>query len=167
MAETINIITDYSDRQVDLEMFRAPDRPVNLWRVQLKMNVKGGPRRVTAIQKLIQRYANLLMQTIDSIKFDPDSGSSLFSDLQIGGTYTAEQCLHSFVFANAQVLTQLRTEDANPDYGTPQTDEMVKDAVLLELENLRNSGTLIIKVQIITLDDTIVTFAIPLGPPDS
>lgn len=167
MAETINTITDYDGRQVDLEMFRAPDKPTTLWRVAMKMNVDGGPRRITAIQKLVQRYANLLLQTIDSIQFDQDAGSSLFNDLQIGGTYTGEQCLHSFVFANAQVLTQLRTEDANPDYGTPQTDEMIKDAILLELENLRNSGTLIIKVQIITLDDTVVTFAVPLGPPDS
>jgi hypothetical protein len=166
MAQTINVTTDYTGRQIDLEMFRAPDKPVNLWRIQLKMNVNGGPRRVTAIQKLVQRYANLLMQTIDSIHFDQDAGSSLFNDLQIGGTYTAEQCLHSFVFANAQVLTQLRTEDANPDYGTPVTDEMIKDAILLELENLRNSGTLIIKVQLVTLEDDVVTFAVPLGPPD-
>ena len=166
MADTINITADYTGRQVDLEMFRAPDKPVSLWRVVLKMNVNGGPRRITAIQKLVQRYANLLMQTLDSIHFDPDAGSSLFSDLQIGATYTAEQCLHSFVFANAQVLTQLRTEDADPTYGTPHTDEMIKDATLLQLENMRSSGTLRIRVQISTLDDTVVTFAIPLGPPD-
>jgi hypothetical protein len=164
MAEVITITTDYSDRQVDLEMFRAPDFPTSLWRVQLKMNVGGGPRRITAIQKLVQRYANLLMQVIDTIHFDADSGSSLFKDLQIGGTYTAEQCLHSFVFANAQVVSQLRTEDANPDYGTPYEDEMIEEAKLLELANDAVRGHLIIRVQLITLSGDVVTFAIPLGP---
>jgi hypothetical protein len=164
VAETITVTEDYTGRQVDLEMFRAPNLPTNLWRVAFRMNVAGGPRRITAIQKLVQRYANLLLQTVDSIHFDPDSGSSLLKDLQIGGTYTAEQCLHSFVFANAQVLTQLRTEDSNPDYGTPLSDEMIKDATLLELEVLETSGILRIKVQLTTLSGNSITFAVPLGP---
>jgi hypothetical protein len=128
------------------------------------MNVNGGPRRVTAVQKLVQRYANLMIQTGGSIHFDRDAGSSLFNDLQIGGTYTSEQCLHSFVFANAQVVTQLRTEDADPDYGTPSEDEMIKEAKLLSLDNDSILGTLIIKVELITMSGSSVTFAVPLGP---
>lgn len=164
MANTVTVTTDYTGRQVDLEMFRAPDTPVNLWRLRLVMNVNGGPRRITAVQKLVQRYANLLIQTVDSIHFDPDSGSSLFNDLQIGGTYTAEQCLHSFVFANAQVVTQLRAEDANPAYGTPQEDEMINQAKILQLDNMSIPGTLLIRVELVTMSGASVTFAVPLSP---
>jgi hypothetical protein len=161
MAELINTTDDYTGRQVDLEMFRSPERPVSIWPVQMKMNINGGPRRVTAIQKLVQRYANLLLQTVGSIQFDTDAGSSLFKDLQIGSPYTAAQCLHSFTFANAQVVSQLQTEDANPTYGTPVEDEMINDAILLDLEKV--TDTLRIRVQITTLSGNIVTFTIPMG----
>lgn len=164
MAEVITVTDDYTGRQVDLEMFRAPDKPASTWRLAFRMNVDGGPRRITAVQKLVQRYANLLVQTVGSIHFDPEAGSSLFNDLQIGGTYTSEQCLHSFVFASAQVVMQLRTEDANQAYGVPYKDEMIAQATLLTLENDRELGTLSIKVQLVTLAGTAVTFAVPLGP---
>lgn len=162
MAEQIRTTTDYSGRQVDLEMFRAPERPVALWPVQLKMDIRGGPRRVTAIQKLVQRYANLLMHTVGTIQFDQDAGSTLFRDLVIGSPYSEAQCLHGFTFANAQVVDQLRAEDANPIYGEPSTDEMIKDAILLELDK---TGTVLrIKVQITTLSGDVVTFAVPMSP---
>lgn len=164
MSKVYTLVTDYTGRQVDLEAFLAPSRPTHDVRVILGMRLTETPRRLAGIEKLVQRYVNLLMSPTGDIHYDPNSGSSLLLAVQIGGSYTAEQLLHSFVFANAEVINQLRSDDANPDYGAPTDDEMIADARIVQAEPDYQTGRVRVTVRLVTRSGDQLDFVVPLGP---
>ena len=155
--------TDYTGRQVDLAGFHAPALPQGQYRIQLNLATDGVTQQVAGIQKLVQRYVNLLLTVKGGVVFDPIDGSTFLQDIHLGGTYTAEQLLHSFVFANAGVLALLRSEDADPTYGTPAPDEMIADARILSSAFDNTTGTLNIKVRITSRAGDNITFVVPVS----
>jgi hypothetical protein len=161
MAYTITY--DYTDRQIDLQAFRGNQRPVGQFRIELSLTKDGVSQQVAGIQKLVQRYVNLLLTRAGDVHFDQGSGSSFFVDICIGGVYTAEQLLHSFVFANAGVIAQLQAEDANPDYGPTQQDEMIADARLLSSFFDNAAGLLNLRIWLRSRTGDSVTFVVPVG----
>lgn len=155
--------TDYTGRQVDLAAFHAPAQPLGQFRVNLSLSTNGVTQQVAGIQKLVQRYVNLILTPLGAVVFDPIDGSSFLHDIHLGGTYTAEQLLHSFVFANAGVITLIQSEDADPTYGTPPADEMLADAKILSSSFDYTRGTLNIRVQLTTRTGDNITFVVPLS----
>ena len=164
MSKVYTVTRDYTGRQVDLEAFLAPSLPTRDVRVVLGMRLTKTPRRLAGIEKLVQRYVNLLLSPSGAIHNDPDSGSLLLRDIQLGGTYTAEQLLHSFIFANSEVINQLRSDDADPDYGASADDEMIADARIVQATPDYQTGRLRVTIRLVTRSGDQVTFVVPLGP---
>jgi hypothetical protein len=157
------VTTDYTGRQIDLQAFRGSQRPLGQFRIELSLTKDGRSQQVAGIQKLAQRYVNILLTRAGDIHFDQGNGSSFFVDIRIGGVYMAEQLLHSFVFANAGTIAQLQTEDANPDYGAAQPDEMIADARLLASLFDNATGRLNLRIWLRSRTGDSVTFIVPVG----
>jgi len=167
MSKPYVITKDYTGRQVDLEAFSAPDSPVYNVQVVLGMKLDTTPRRLAGIEKLVQRYVNLMLMPIGDVHHDPDNGSLLLRDIRLGGSYTADQLLHSFIFANAQVINQLRSEDANPDYGVSADDEMIASASIVQAWPDYQTGRVHVTIRLMTRSGERATFVVPLGPTDA
>ncbi len=157
------VTTDYTGRQIDLQAFRGSQQPLGQFRIELSLTKDGRSQQVAGIQKLAQRYVNILLTRAGDVHFDQGNGSSFFVDIRIGGVYTAEQLLHSFVFANAGTIAQLQTEDANPDYGAVQPDEMIADARLLASLFDNATGRLNLRIWLRSRTGDSVTFIVPVG----
>lgn len=160
MAISTQTSTDYTNRQVDLEVWQSAVVPSEILRLSPTLTQKGVNRKVTGIQKLVQRYITLLSTIKGDTKFDSNVGSKFFSDTSIGGTYTREQLLHSFVFANADVVAQLRQEDDDPTYGTSPDDERISTATLVDY-SVDQTGRVFIRVQLTSRKGSPVTFIVP------
>ena len=121
---------------------------------QLNMNLlESGGSVCTGIQNLIQEWLILMLTPKGSVVFDENRGSNFLPEAM---NATVESDIKtSFVFANADVIEQLRrTSDDKPD------DEIV-DKVTLDTLNLKD-GLLSVKATITSKAGESRTVTLPI-----
>lgn len=121
---------------------------------QLNMNLlESGGSVCTGIQNLVQEWLILMLTPKGSVIFDENRGSDFLPEAM---TATVESDIKtSFVFANADVMEQLRkTSDGRPD------DEVI-DKVTLDSLNLQD-GLLSVKATITSKAGEARTVTLPI-----
>ena len=157
--------TNYSGRQVDIELLQSITKPVKLKKVNVS-NVSETPKIVTGIEKLAQRYTLLFLSTLGSIHFDTDQGTELVGQL-LGGVIQNRGNLESaFAVANNLVMQQFEKDDLKTDiYGEIQDDENLDDVKLLDFDIEQATGTIYLQIQLITVAGDDITFIVPTSAP--
>jgi hypothetical protein len=154
---------DITGRELDLEVLQTAAQPRELIRLTPTLAVDGVSRRITGLQKLIQRYTLIFFTKKTDVKFDPNQGTSFVSAVVTGAISTREQIVHNFTFANADVIAQLRSEDADPRFGDPAPDdERIAAARLIDFSINRGTATLLMRVNITTLAGDSTVFVLPV-----
>lgn len=97
----------------------------------------------TGIQKLIQDWILLMLTPKGSLPFDPERGCSFLEEAL--GARTEEAVRVAFVFANADVIQQLR----NMEEGEQNDDERI-DSVTLDSINIIG-GTISVSVTLTSM----------------
>lgn len=121
---------DYKGRQVDLECLQTIADPVDTTELSLTA-VLGSSRRVTGIQKAIQRYVALLLTPSDSVPFPAEDDNMLFTALRSGSVSNTGYLRHLFNVANAVALDIMRKDDYNMSlFGDQPDDERVESVTL-------------------------------------
>lgn len=116
---------DYTDRTVDLEVLQTVTVPEGTIEMSLTAT-KGTSRRVTGIQKAIQRYVTLLLTPSSSVPFPKDPGNTLMDALSAGMVSDAGYLRHLFNIANAVALDTIRRDDYNTErFGELSDDEQI------------------------------------------
>ena len=121
-----NIITDYSGRSKDINIFPT----VNPRTKDAQPVVASfGPvsSYCAGVQKLIQRYTIALLTVKGSQPAYPKFGTNLLKQLAVSGIRTRADLTHSFNFANAVVIDQFRTfqKDSAGDHPDEELDTCV------------------------------------------
>lgn len=159
MAASIPTTNSYASRQIDVELLQTIITPDKEQRVSLS-NVKKTPKFVTGIEKMAQRYANLLLSFLNTTHFDQDNGTTFLSQL-LGGVQNLGALQSVFASANAAVLSQMSSDDAKTVYGTLPNDERILNAVLLDSNIDAGTGTAYFRVQLTSLAGDAFVFVIP------
>lgn len=154
---------DYAGRQVDIELLKSIRGPVALQRVDVDVGAGGTPRIVAGIQKAVQRYAHLLLTTLDDVKFRPELGGRLVSALQSGTVSNRGYMTHLFVIASSAALRAMNADDALESMGPAPDDERVESATLSSLDIDYSTGTVSFEVTISTRAGTSYTYVIPVS----
>lgn len=116
---------DYTGRQVDLECLQTVTQPTGTVEMSLTA-VLGGSRRVTGMQKAIQRYVTLLLTPSSSVPFPFSPLNSLLSELRAGRVADLGYLRHLFNMANAAALDAIRKDDYNTtQFGDQADDERI------------------------------------------
>jgi hypothetical protein len=124
------VTQDYKGRQVDLECLQTIVDPVGTTEMSLTA-VLGSSRRVSGIQKAIQRYVTLLLTPSASVPFPAEDGNTLFAALQAGSVSNTGYLRHLFNAANAVALDTMRKDDYNISlFGDQPDDEQVESVTL-------------------------------------
>lgn len=158
----MNTTTDYTGRQVDIELLQTILRPANLVEVSVS-NVSKTPKMVTGIQKLVQRYAMLLLTNLNQVHFAQDQGGDILRLLLEGYVQDKGQLQYAFAFANNLVMSMLNDDDLNDtQYGTAPDDERIREATLLDSSVDKGTATAYFRIQITSQAGDDFTFVIPV-----
>ena len=158
----MNTTTDYTSRQIDVELLQSITKPAELVAVTVS-NVTKPAKMVTGIQKLVQRYTLLLLTNLGDVKFDQEQGGDLLTSVLDGYVQDVGQLQYAFAAANSVVSTTLATEDLDVEaYGAPVDDESLALATLDDASLDRATGTAYLRILITTKAGTEFTFVVPV-----
>lgn len=121
---------DYTGRQSDLECLQTVANPVGS--VELSLTASNGTsRRITGMQKAIQRYVTLLLTPSDSVNFPVAQGNTLLSALRAGSVSDTGYLRHLFNMASAAAIDIIRKDDYNTTrFGDQPDDERIESVEL-------------------------------------
>ena len=92
---------------------------------------KGASRRVTGVQKAIQRYVTLLLTPSSSVPFPAEDDNLLLDALRAGTVSNMGYLRHLFNMANAVALDIIRRDDYNTQmFGDTVADERIESVEL-------------------------------------
>jgi len=153
-----SITPDYTGRKKDISILQYPDAQSN--KAQTMSVVFGKNTRFCAgVQKLIQKYAIILLTNITSQENYPEFGTSFLYRLQAGispvDTLLAAQIFRLASYITVNILKEHQVIDQ-----TIPADERIASASLLSVT--LNAGTASFDVSITTETGTDVSFLIPL-----
>lgn len=154
--------TDYTGRQSDLCFLAGVSGPV-AGTIQPQLSITADPRRVTGVQKLTQRYANLLVTKLGSIQFGASTGSLLCESIQSGRASNAAYIEHVFAVASADALALMSADDSNPTvYGDSLDDEIIESADLTDILIDYATASVSLEVSITTAAGDTYEFIVPV-----
>ena len=154
--------TDYTGRQLDLELLQSVTTPTALQRVHLT-SVGNEPKIVSGIEKAVQRYTVLLLTTVGDIRFDPGVGGVLVSKLAGGQIQNLGYLYHVFALANSSALKALAHDDGSEVFGSIPDDERITHAVLENAAMDYATGTASLTVVITTAAGSAFTYVVPVN----
>jgi len=122
--------TDYTGRQVDLECLQTVVAPTGTTELSLTAT-NGVSRRITGLQKAVQRYVALLLTPTSSVPFPGDQPNTLLDALRTGTVSNTGTLRHLFNMANAAALDAIRKDDYNTvKFGDQADDERISTVEL-------------------------------------
>ena len=154
--------TDYGGRQVDLELLQSVTTPSGEQQVHLT-SVGNNAKIVSGIEKAIQRYAVLLLSTIEDIHFAPEQGGELISGLTTGRIHNLGYLYHVFGMVNGNTLMLLARDDDAGIYGAVPDDERVTGAELVSAALDASTRTINLTVRLATAAGSNFTFVVPIN----
>jgi hypothetical protein len=124
------VTRDYTGRQVDLECLQTIGDPVGTTELSLTA-ANGVSRRVTGMQKAIQRYVTLLLTPSSSVPFPAEDDNLLLDALRAGTVSNIGYLRHLFNMASAVALDIIRRDDYNTQmFGDTVADERIESVEL-------------------------------------
>lgn len=159
----MNTSTDYSNRQVDLEVLQSitalAPTAVSL------SSVSSRPKNVAGPQKAVQRYAVVFLSLLGDVHFDASFGTSFMQSIATGTVQNNTQLLNIFALSNASVLRLIAQEDSDAAYGTIPDDERIVDATLSDYEVNVSRGQILLYVTLTLASGTTTDFILPTTVP--
>lgn len=153
---------DYTGRQVDLECLQTVVDPVGTVELSLTAT-RGASRRVTGLQKAVQRYVTLLLTPSSSVPFADDGGNMLLSALRAGSVSNKGYLRHLFNMASAAALDTIRKDDYNITmFGDQTDDERIASVDLVGMTIDHATSTLGLSLTFRTVAGTDYAYVIPV-----
>lgn len=158
---TDNSWSNYSGRQVDLELLQHVEKPVPYIRVT--PGIADGTRIVSGIEKAVQRYAKLLLTNIESVRFHQWYGSNMLPMIANGAISTEPQMELVFAIASDRAVTAMMSDDNDFEtFGTPPDDERIETAELDHIELDVANATIHIQVNLTMVSGDTYIYVTPV-----
>lgn len=141
----------------DLETFQTVTSSEDNGRLYLTFSKDNTSRRVTGLQKLVQKYVLTFLTPKGSMSMHPERGTDFMNAFMKGGLQTRSGILSEFSFANLDTVQQIQSQELDDD----PDEEKLRRAVLLDYAVDFNTGILYFKVQLITAAGTEAVLIMP------
>ena len=154
---------DYTDRQVDLEFLQT--ELGGLGETELSLTASSvASRRVTGVQKAVQRYVALLLTPSSSVPFPFSVTNSLLDSLRAGTISDRGYLRHLFNMANSAALDTMRRDDYNTArFGAQKEDERIESVELAGITVDYGTSTLGLSLVIRTEAGSDYAFVVPVS----
>ena len=156
-----NVTKNYAGRTVDVNISGNPDpKTTGVQPVGLRFGLVS--TRCVGVQKLLQRYAVMLLTSKGSQRNSPDFGTDLIPTLLGGNLIDAGQLVHTFNLASWTVVRGLREyQSAHPEM---PLDEQINTALLTNYDVQGSTVRFNVKIQ--TQACETIDFILPVVTPD-
>jgi hypothetical protein len=159
----MNVTYDYTGRKVDLEFLQTEATPAASKALTMTMINDGLHRRVTGIQKLVQRYFLTFMTPKGSVPQVPTFGSTFMTAVNNGLLQSRTNVVQYFGLANLDTGLQLLAEDNSPANAGFPADEKYATSYLLNYSIDTSASKLYLSVLITSQAGTNYTFVVPVS----
>lgn len=166
MTETTR---DYAGRQLDIELLQHIESPIDQ-RVYPSVDHGddgSGPRLCSGMEKVVHRYAKLLLTDLGSVKFNENEGGDLVSSVRKGEVSSKSWMSALFTEASGNAIEIMKADDADTGiYGDVPPDERISSADLVSIDISPMSSlvrTVKIHVRITTDAGSSYEFLIPVA----
>lgn len=155
---------DYANRQLDMELLEHIATPVDqrVYPAVDHWKDGAGPSIVTGMQKVVQRYAKLLLTDLGSVKFDESLGGELLTDIRKGKVQSNSYLSFVFNVASQNAVRKMMHDDGLDVYGDQPDDEKITEARLIDYELRPETATIYVHVQIETEAGESFSYVIPV-----
>lgn len=147
--------TSYANRLIDIELLQTITEPTGSKAVSVSI-AKSTPKIVTGIQKLVQRYANLFLTSLNDVEFAKDIGTDFIRAVVSGSISNFGRFFEVFAIANARTTNQLLLESE----GLPD-DEIIDSAELIDFDVNTTNGSVMLRIKITSVAGDEVEYVIP------
>ena len=153
---------DYNGKQVDIEWLQTITAPRQTAQ-RLHMRFAPTTKITAGMQKLAQRFTNTFLSTTGDIKFDQEFGTTFWHDLFRGVAQNMGRVAVAVVQAIVATLDIMQADDSETElYGDIGDDERIVDATLLDYSIDRNSGTLILRIELTNRAGATYVYVVPV-----
>jgi hypothetical protein len=152
---------DFTGRTVDLFIFQGVEETGNQ-AITTGWGIAG--ELCTGVQKIAQSWAMLFLTRRGSVYQDPLRGSDFLLAARSGRIQVDEDIPAEFGIASAQVQRTMDLDSADAD-PTPEDDEILVRAELLDYDLDQNSSLLRLKVRLHSLAGDARTIFLPIPVP--
>jgi hypothetical protein len=152
--------TDYSDRQIDVELMQTVSRPSGVTPLDLAFTTTD-TRAVTGMQKMAQRYTVLLLTQLADVHFAQDQGTDFWRDMLRGAAQNRGQVTMAFNFSSIDAVAQMQADDGLAIYGTIPDDERIVSATLTDFDMNIATATLYLRVLLTSRAGDTYTYVLP------
>lgn len=158
MAKYHDSTTNYSGRTVDLLLLQFVPMPVADKIV--RPDVSKSPRMVAGIEKLVQRFAQLFLTQMGSVRNRESEGTEFLGKLGSGQIYDDSTLRSAAAAANKAVFRQIRAEDASLETAD---DEALAESSIAELTMDRATATVSITFTLTTVAGDKYVYTVPVA----
>lgn len=153
--------TDFTGRTVDLLIFQGVQETGNQ-AIATGWGVAG--ELCTGVQKVAQSWTVLFLTDLGTVYQEPTRGSDFLTAVRSGRIQVDEDIPAEFGIASAQVQRTMDLDSSNAD-PTPEDDETLVRAELLDYDLDANAALLRLKVRLHTLAGDSRTIFLPIPVP--
>ena len=155
--------TDYTGRQIDLELLQSIQLPsFAAQRVQVA-NVTQTPKVVAGVEKAVQRYTQMLLTTVGDVHFNPLEGGYLVPTLFQGLVQDQGQLAHLFCVASSSAMQAINRDDQDATFGPIPDDELLQNAALTDMQFDYPSQTVSLTILLTTAAGESYNFVVPIS----
>lgn len=152
---------NYSGRTLDLELLKTVTSTDSA--VEVRLGVVDSPKRVTALQKLIQRYTLLLLSGIGTVRFAEYQGGALARRVAEGTVSSVALLQHLLHMASDDAITLMKADDSDSGFGNQPADERIDSVEFSDLRIDYSASTAYATATITTAAGTAAEFVIPIS----
>lgn len=120
------------------------------------------PQRVTGIQKLAQRYVNVLLTAKGSDPFDPARGTSFWRLANSAAAINPHIMTHYAAIANGDAVDQIQASDELLRASYPDKDEQLASATILGFSYDQLNSKLSVRIKLVSRAGTNYTLQTPI-----
>jgi len=156
--------TNYTGRQLDVELLQRVARPVDQ-RVFPSVDAvdQSGPGMCSGMQKTVQRFAKLLLTELGSVKGGPEVGGELMSLVRTGTMSTEAYMRFMIEVSSKNAVDVMELDDLDGRFGATPDDERLVGTQLVSLlvDEAKGEASAVIRLE--TAAGTDYRFIIPVA----
>lgn len=153
--------TDYSNRQIDLEIMQTIVKPASITMLALSLT-QYPVKAVTGMQKLAQRFAVTFLTQLGDVHFDQTFGTEFWSNLVHGSGQNTGQLRVVLTLASSEAAALISNDDVDAVYGIVPADEQLANATLLDFNVDTATGTLYLQIGLTSKAGDSYVYVVPL-----
>ena len=154
--------TDYSNRQIDLEIMQTIVKPTSITLLALSLT-QYPIKVVTGMQKMAQRFAIVFLTQLGEVHFDQAFGTNFWYNLVHGSAQNTGQLQVAITLANTDAVSIMQNDDISTVYGTVPEDEQIASATLLNFTVDTSTGTLYLQTSLTNQAGDSYVYVLPLS----